>query len=142
MKTPRIPLFIVLAAITGTASAQTPPPPAPLLAVLDGNRDGGLSPLEIKRSPINLAKLDKNGDGRLTPKELLPPPPPVGTPPPPLPDKPSPLMVALDLNKDGILSAAEIEDAPLSLKILDKNKDGRISPKELAPPTPPIAPTT
>ena len=84
-----------------------------------------------------------------------PPPPPLkgGPPPPdqnqnPPPDQPPgddkgrphpkpPLLEALDLNKDGIISASEIAKAPESLKKLDKNGDGQITPDELRPPAPP-----
>ena len=34
------------------------------------------------------------------------------------------------------------ENIATAFKYIDKNKDGRISPRELAPPAPPIAPTT
>ncbi len=126
------PIHLLLAFVAAaSASAATPPPP-PLLAVLDSSHDGALSPREIAKSSSTLGDLDKNGDGMLTRKELQPPPP-KGTTPPPPPPGPSPLMVALDLDEDGIISAIEIEDAPMSLKMLDKNKDGTISPKELNP---------
>ncbi|MDA7874456.1 hypothetical protein N9102_00715 [bacterium] len=42
-----------------------------------------------------------------------------------------PLISALDPNHDGEISAAEIQDAKLTLKSLDKNKDGKISAAEL-----------
>lgn len=51
-------------------------------------------------------------------------------PPPPI------LLIVLDTDKDGILSAAEIQAAPESLKKLDKNGDGQLGPRELAPPPP------
>jgi Ca2+-binding EF-hand superfamily protein len=44
----------------------------------------------------------------------------------------------LDLDKDGSLSAAEIEAAPQSLLKLDKNADGTISRKELNRGKPPV----
>ncbi len=46
---------------------------------------------------------------------------------------PSPLMRALDTDKDGKLSADEIKNAAASLKKLDKNDDGKLSRKELRP---------
>ena len=147
MKTNRIHLLLALAA-TVTANAQElkppidrrPPPPQPLLVALDGNRDGELSPDEITNSSAVLGKLDKNNDGMLTRKELLPRPPKDKTkqPPPPRPKGPSPLMAALDLDKDGALSADEIEGAALSLALLDKNNDGTISRQELNPGKPPM----
>lgn len=42
-----------------------------------------------------------------------------------------PLMQALDTDKDGELSAAEIAAAPTALKTLDKNSDGKLSADEL-----------
>lgn len=147
MKTNHIHLLLALAA-TVTASAtepkppvdRRPPPPQPLLVALDANRDGKLSPDEIANSSSALSDLDKNDDGKLTRKELLPRPPKDKTkqPPPPARKGPSPLMAALDLDKDGVLSADEIEDAPLSLASLDQNDDGTISRKELNPGKPPI----
>ncbi|MCP4096273.1 MAG: hypothetical protein GY748_08525 [Planctomycetaceae bacterium] len=44
-----------------------------------------------------------------------------------------PVIIALDLNKDGKLSVDEIEGAPKSLKTLDKNSDGNLSKEELRP---------
>jgi Ca2+-binding EF-hand superfamily protein len=47
-----------------------------------------------------------------------------------------PLMMALDADKDGEISAAEIENASKALKALDKNGDGKLSPDELRPAMP------
>lgn len=44
-----------------------------------------------------------------------------------------PIMVALDTDEDGVLSATEIENAPKSLLKLDKNGDGQLSLEELRP---------
>ncbi len=53
-------------------------------------------------------------------------------PPKDHPDKPPipPLVDALDTDHDGIISADEIKAAPESLKTLDKNKDGKLTPDE------------
>ena len=79
-----------------------------------------------------------------------PPPPPGGLPPGPPPDQGGgshphghrppkdrperpplpPLVEALDTDHDGIISAAEIKAAPESLKTLDKNHDGKLTPDE------------
>lgn len=45
----------------------------------------------------------------------------------------SPIMEALDKDKDGTLSAEEIENASTALKALDKDKDGKLSAEELRP---------
>ncbi|MGB8167452.1 MAG: YHYH protein [Chthoniobacteraceae bacterium] len=43
---------------------------------------------------------------------------------------PPPQIEALDLNKDGVIDAEEIAKAPQSLKVLDKNGDGKLTPDE------------
>jgi hypothetical protein len=48
----------------------------------------------------------------------------------------SPLMIALDTNRDGELSAEEITQAIVALKTLDKNGDGVIDREELRPQPP------
>lgn len=44
-----------------------------------------------------------------------------------------PLLSALDTDSDGAISAKEIDAAPVSLKKLDKNGDGRLTEDELRP---------
>jgi hypothetical protein len=60
--------------------------------------------------------------------------------------KPStPLVVAtLDANHDGVIDAAEINNASVALKSLDKNADGKLTGAELRRPRPtrPASPTT
>lgn len=46
--------------------------PLPLMAALDANGDGRLSPDEIAGASASLKKLDANRDGELTPNELAP----------------------------------------------------------------------
>ncbi len=58
-----------------------------------------------------------------------PPGPPPGPPPHPVLQ----LITALDTDGDGILSAAEIANATASLKTLDKNGDGELTPDEYGP---------
>jgi hypothetical protein len=48
-----------------------------------------------------------------------------------------PLLDALDLNHDGLLDASEIQNAPASLKSLDRNGDGKLTPDEYRPGPPP-----
>jgi hypothetical protein len=47
-----------------------------------------------------------------------------------------PLIAALDANSDGVIDADEIAKAPESLKKLDKNGDGKLTPEECMPPRP------
>lgn len=51
------------------------PPPPPIIAVLDVDRDHVISADEIKGASEALAKLDKNNDGKLTEDEFMGPPP-------------------------------------------------------------------
>ncbi|MDM8552010.1 hypothetical protein QUF72_18140 [Desulfobacterales bacterium HSG2] len=48
-----------------------------------------------------------------------------------------PLMRVLDIDRDGQLSADEMENAAEALKTLDKNGDGILGRDELRPPRPP-----
>ena len=48
-----------------------------------------------------------------------------------------PIIAALDLNNDGVIDASEIAKASQSLKKLDKNSDGKITPEEYRPARPP-----
>lgn len=45
----------------------------------------------------------------------------------------SPAMRVLDLDKDGVISAAEIQQAAANLAKLDKNQDGKLTEDELRP---------
>ena len=45
-----------------------------------------------------------------------------------------PIISALDTNLDGIINAREIADAPVNLKTLDMNGDGKLSSEEYRPP--------
>jgi hypothetical protein len=47
-----------------------------------------------------------------------------------------PVVAALDLDKDGILSAQEMENATVVLSKLDQNADGKLSEEEIIPPRP------
>lgn len=61
-----------------------------------------------------------------------PPPPPEGHRPPP-----SPVVGAIDINHDGMISAEEIALASESLRQLDRNQDGQLTRDEFCPPPPP-----
>ncbi len=45
----------------------------------------------------------------------------------------SPAFLALDTDHDGVISAAEIANAPAALKSLDKNGDGKLTEDEVRP---------
>lgn len=47
--------------------------------------------------------------------------------------RPSALWTALDADRDGSISAAEIANAPAALRLLDKNHDGRLTLEEVRP---------
>jgi Ca2+-binding EF-hand superfamily protein len=49
-------------------------------------------------------------------------------------ERPRYVLLALDTDHDGSLSAAEIAAAPASLKALDRNGDGELAPDEMEPP--------
>ncbi|MCX7825756.1 MAG: EF-hand domain-containing protein [Verrucomicrobiae bacterium] len=49
---------------------------------------------------------------------------------------PPPIIAVLDVNRDGVIDAAEIANAPVALRRLDKNGDGRLTPDEFWPPIP------
>jgi Ca2+-binding EF-hand superfamily protein len=154
MKTRTITLAMIAGAII-TATAREPqgrkgdlpppgmPPVPPIFALFDKNRDGVISSDEIENAAKVLGKFDKDNDGKITLKEMRPPKHEDGdTPqgPPPGVHRPPPLIVALDADKDGTLSADELKNAPESLLKLDKNKDGELSPEEIHPHGPPPPP--
>lgn len=113
----------------------------PIARVLDTDKNGELSATEISAAATSLATLDKNADGAVTADELRPArPADAPTPPADAPvrsgkrGRPAdPIMLALDANKDGALSASEITNAPASLKALDGNADGALTRDELRP---------
>lgn len=121
----------------------------PVVRAVDANRDGVLSAEEIQAAPQALKALDQDHDGVLSAAELRPARPanaptdapkrPAGAPnrpdSPPA-DRPRPLdpvMLALDADRDGALAATEIDNAPTSLKTLDRNNDGNLTRDEYRP---------
>ena len=115
-----------------------------IVRTLDVDRNGELSAAEIANASAAILALDTNKDGMISPDELRPvrpadaPTPPAGDPSRPegAPGHPRPIdpvMLALDANGDGTLSAAEIANAPASLAALDTNKDGKLTFDELRP---------
>lgn len=127
----------------GVISAEEMAHAATALRTLDQNADGQLTSEEIgpPPPPAPLPPHHPRGEGH-------------GSPTPPharshdkgpdhRPDKPvrtfpgrgsSPLVAALDTDRDHTLSSAEIEAATAALKTLDRNGDGQLTREELAPP--------
>lgn len=109
------------------------------LMVLDRNGDGVLTADEIPERLQNLLqKADTNHDGKLTPDELSAyaktQSQPVGRPVREgQATRMDPILNALDADHDGIISAAEIANAPTALLTLDKNGDGQLTADEFRP---------
>jgi Ca2+-binding protein (EF-Hand superfamily) len=142
--------------VPGAPGAGNRPNPEQLAAMfdrLDANKDGKLTKDEVpegQREPFTqllerlgsdslgkdqfprfmalMAQFGRPGEGR----------PGVGRPGQPGPGGPAgfgrpPLIVALDADNDGELSASEIEAASKALLKLDKNSDGKLTREELFP---------
>ena len=118
--------------------------PPPVAAILDTDSNGVLSEAEMAQAASQLLKLDQNQDGQLTAEELCPGG--LGRRGQECPwggqgqgrracanGQKSVLLVILDADKDGVLSADEINGAPVMLKALDKNGDGQVTPDEIRP---------
>jgi hypothetical protein len=109
-----------------------------LFAVLDLDRDGIISSQEIGFAAVSLIALDLDGDSFVTTNELATPgrrgasrrnalAQPVAY----RPTADLNLFVLLDANHDGILQAFELSNAPASLRQLDRNGDGALTPDEI-----------
>ena len=145
---PKLHCLAAVIAAAGTLHAQPgegmppgPPPVPPVIAALDVDGDRTISAEEIEESPEALASLDEDGDGQLTREELRPGPPDGAAGPPEerpqqghrRPHGPPPVVAVLDDDRDGIISAEEIANAPAALAKLDKNGDGELTRDELRP---------
>ena len=122
----------------------------PVLAALDTDHDGVLSAEEIAHAPAALALLDTDHDGKLTAEECGFKPPEIKTQTRmknPVFERArllslqrgrivfvrlEPVLTALDANRDTVLDAAEIKNAPAALQSLDRNHDGRLTIDEVA----------
>jgi len=110
----------------------------PVLKVLDSDGDRILSAREMDSARLPLTMLDADRDGRLTAEEC-------GFSPGGRFDEQfkarmragfmrmNPVLAALDSDHNGEISASEIEASAVSLRSLDKNGDGSISPAEVLP---------
>jgi Ca2+-binding EF-hand superfamily protein len=105
-----------------------------VLNALDFDHDNRLSAAEMVAAPAVLAALDRNGDGKLSAEEcgarlaggfgqaarirfMLS----------------SPLLMALDADHDGEISASEIRRSEQALSRLDRDHSGSVEISELAP---------
>jgi Ca2+-binding EF-hand superfamily protein len=120
-------------------NANKPDETVQRLMLLDRNGDGFLTKDEIpERMQGLLARADTNHDGKLALDEIRASAKTQSGPtgrPQRTGDatRMDPVLSAIDTDRDGILSAAEIAAAPTTLKSLDKNGDGELSAAELRP---------
>ena len=111
-----------------------------VLNALDFDHDNRLSPAELVAAPAALASLDRNGDGKLSAEECgLKFVEGTHQSPEELHKarlrfmSSSPLLMALDANHDGEISASEIRNAVHGLERLDRDHNGSVEISELAP---------
>jgi Ca2+-binding EF-hand superfamily protein len=125
------------------------PPPEQIFSRLDANGDGKIEKSEVpedRREQIGriLSAADSDADGAVTREEFLKASErlaPFRRPEPGGNESPMPgmgaagerLLRTLDADGDGTLSAEEIAQASEQLLKLDRNGDGRLSPRELIP---------
>lgn len=121
----------------------------PIVRALDTDKNRELSGEEIANAPATLRTLDRNNDGSVSFDDLRPARPADAPERPARKQRPDsdagtergpgrgrpvdPVMLALDANGDRALSATEITNAATSLKALDANSDGKLTPDELRP---------
>ena len=120
-------------------NANKPDETVQRLMLLDRNGDGVLTQDEIpERMKGLLTRADTNHDGKITPDEIRASAKtqsgPIGRPQRTGDaTRMDPVLNAIDIDHDGVLSAAEIAAAPTALKTLDKDGDGELSAAELRP---------
>ncbi len=120
------------------------------LMSFDKNGDGKLSKAELpERMQGMLTRGDKDGDGFLTTAEIqaMTPPrrqdgedhgthgggPGGGGPRGGGMMRMDPILAAIDADKNGTISAAELRNSTIALRALDKDNDGQLSGEEIRP---------
>jgi Ca2+-binding EF-hand superfamily protein len=111
-----------------------------VLGALDTDHDNVISASEIANAPAALKKLDNNHDGKLTAEECglrfparLQADPQFVTRARFRFMRIHPVLAALDADHDGEISMSEIKNAPVKLRTLDTNGDGRLTVDEVLP---------
>ena len=127
----------------GAPGEAAPTSPDELTAILmdfDRNGDGRLTSAELpERFAGLLARADANKDAALTAAEIT-----ASAAATPAPEGEGgrgggrgrggdPLVLAIDADRDGAVSAEEIRQAPTALRTLDRNADGQVTPDESRP---------
>ena len=130
---------LALTAITVVRAESFSAEPAPgrsigsIVALLDSDRDGILSAQEIAAAPVALAALDRNEDGLISPAERRATTTEGRAVRPWRGSTSFNVVLTLDANLDGNIQSMEIANAVSSLKRLDRNSDGDLTPNELRP---------
>jgi Ca2+-binding EF-hand superfamily protein len=99
-----------------------------LLRLIDLDPDSRISASEMAHAPDVLRSLDRNHDGKVTLNECL-----VAGDANQTRQRPSeiPIFEVLDTNRDGELSPNEIANATAALNALDRNADGWLTRPEV-----------
>ncbi len=111
----------------------------PLLRALDTDGNLTLSPREIGNTATALRKLDTDHAGEVTAEECGLHIDPNSVPAPLAPQLRRrfmgyhPVLSALDADRDGEISASEMDHSRAALKKLDRNLDGYLTPDEVVP---------
>lgn len=102
----------------------------PVMKTLDVDGDYTISGRELILAPAALRTLDLNHDGKLDPRECGAA---ASSPYPAAFIARNPVLAVIDADRNGELSAIEIQSSSVSLQALDNNADGRLTPDEYLP---------